>query len=162
MYACTSLGARNQHLHVHADSLFQPVSLRQQAARELRASMRGGLVGKRALLSRKSAVARVALMMTSFRAGPLPWAASWRRRGTMRDSSPATGCVLSARVAVQPCAGAVQPGCDEHGRPQLLPPAERLAMLKFASTGILPIRKHVQLCLPLASIYHVATTTSAS
>ena len=55
----------------------------------LRTSIRGGLVGKRARLSRKSAVASVALMMTSFRGGPLPCSASRRRSGTMRDSSPA-------------------------------------------------------------------------
>ena len=48
-------------------------------------------MGKSARLSRKSAVARVALMMISFRGTALPCWASWRLSGTMRDSSPACG-----------------------------------------------------------------------
>ena len=64
-------------------------------------SRSGGFTGNRALLSRKSAVASVALMMISFRGTALPCWASLRRRGTMRESRPAQLQALKFCVGFQ-------------------------------------------------------------
>ena len=70
----------------------------KQVLLPLSTSSRGGLEGKSARLSRKSAVARVALMMISFRGTALPCWASWRLSGTMRDSSPARGVLSQTKT----------------------------------------------------------------